>query len=47
VLLGLAAAWPTLRAVYAGHAHASTLGAQVAFAAVVLGGYLMIAVRSV
>ena len=47
VLLGLAAAWPTLQAVYAGHVHASTFGAQVAFAAVVLGGYLMIAVRSV
>ena len=47
VLLGLAAAWPTLRAVYAGHVHASTFGAQVAFAAVVLGGYLMITVRSV
>jgi hypothetical protein len=47
VLLGLVAAWPTLRAVYAGHVHASTFGAQVAFAAVVLGGYLMIAVRSV
>jgi len=27
--------------------HVSTFGAQVAFAAVVLGGYLMIAVRSV
>jgi hypothetical protein len=26
--------------------HASTFGAQVVFAAVVLGGYLMIAVRS-
>src|SRR4029077_11752509 len=46
VLLGLAAAWPTLRAVYAGHVHASTFGAQVVFAAVVLGGSLMLAVRS-
>ena len=46
VLLGLAAAWPTLRAVYAGHVHVSTFGAQVAFTAVVLGGYLMITVRS-
>ena len=46
VLLGLAAAWPTLRAVYAGHVHASTFGAQVVFATVMLGGYLMIAVRS-
>src|SRR5689334_21783849 len=46
-VLGLVAAWPTLRAVYAGHVHASTFGAQVVFAAVVLGGYLMLAVRSV
>jgi hypothetical protein len=46
VLLGLAAAWPTLRAVYADHVHASTFGAQVVLATVVLGGYLMIAVRS-
>jgi len=29
LLLGLVAAWPTLRAVYAGHVHASTFGAQV------------------
>src|SRR6476469_6378610 len=28
-LLGLVAAWPTLRAVYAGQVHASTFGAQV------------------
>ena len=47
LLLGLVAAWPTLRAVYAGHVHASTFGAQVVVAAVVLGGYLMLAVRSV
>jgi len=46
VLLGVVAAWPTLRAVYAGHVHASTFGAQVAVSAVVLGGYLMLAVRS-
>jgi hypothetical protein len=46
VLLGLVAAWPTLRAVYAGHVDASTFGAQVVVAAVVLGGYLMLAVRS-
>jgi hypothetical protein len=46
VLLGVAGAWPTLRAVYAGHVNASTFGAQVAVAAVVLGGYLMLAVRS-
>jgi len=47
LLLGLIAAWPTLRAVYAGHVHASTFGAQVVVAAVVLAGYLMLAVRSV
>ena len=47
LLLGLVAAWPTLRAVYAGHVHASTFGAQVVVAGVVLGGYLMLAVRSV
>ena len=47
VLLGLVAAWPTLRAVYAGHVDASTFVAQVVVAAVVLGGYLMLAVRSV
>ena len=46
VLLGVAGAWPTLRAVYAGHVNASTFGAQLAIAAVVLGGYLMLAVRS-
>ena len=46
VLPGLAAAWPALRAAYAGHVHASTFGAQLAAAAVVLGGYLMITVRS-
>jgi hypothetical protein len=46
VLLGLVATWPTLRAVYAGHVDASTFGAQVVVAAVVLGGYLMLAVRS-
>lgn len=46
VLLGVAGTWPTLRAVYAGHVDASTFGAQVIVAAVVLGGYLMLAVRS-
>jgi hypothetical protein len=45
-LLGVVAAWPTLRAVYAGHVQASTFGAQVAVSAVVLGGYLMLAARS-
>ena len=39
-------AWATLRAVYAGHVHASTFGAQVVVAAVVLGGWLALAVRS-
>jgi hypothetical protein len=47
VLLDVAAAWPTLWAVYAGHVEASTFGAQVVVAAVVLGGYLMLAARSV
>jgi hypothetical protein len=37
-LLGMVAAWPTLRAVYAGHVEASTFGAQVVVAAVMLGG---------
>jgi hypothetical protein len=46
VLLGVAGAWPTLRAVYAGHVDASTFVAQVVVAAVVLGGYLMLTVRS-
>ena len=35
-----------LRAVYAGHVEASTFGAQVVVAAVVLGGYVMLAARS-
>ena len=43
VLLGVAGTWPTLRAVYAGHVDASTFGAQVAVAVVVLGGYLVLA----
>ena len=46
VLLGVAGAWPTLRAVYADHVDASTFGAQVVVGAVVLGGYLMVAVRT-
>jgi hypothetical protein len=46
VLLGMAGAWPTLRAVYTGHVDASTFVAQVVVAAVVLGGYLMLTVRS-
>jgi len=43
----VAGAWPTLRAVYTGHVDASTFVAQVVVAAVVLGGYLMLTVRSV
>ena len=46
-LLGVAGAWPTLRAVSADHVEASTFGAQVVVAAVLLGGYLMLAARSV
>jgi len=46
VLLGLAGAYPTLRAVLAGHAHGSTFGAQAAVSAAVLGGYLVLAVRA-
>jgi hypothetical protein len=46
LLLGVAGAWPTLRAVYTGHVDASTFVAQVAVAAVVLAGYLMLTVRS-
>jgi len=46
VLLGLAGAYPTLRAVRAGQVHGSTFAAQLAFSAVVLGGYLVLALRS-
>ena len=46
VLLGLAGAYPTLRAVLTGQVHGSTLAAQLAVSAVVLGGYLMLAVRA-
>jgi hypothetical protein len=46
VLLGLAGAYPTLRAVVAGHAHASTFAAQLAVSAAVLGGYLILAARA-
>jgi len=47
VLLGAAGAYPALRAVFAGQLHGSTVLAQVAVSAIVLGGYLMLAVRSV
>jgi hypothetical protein len=46
VSLGLAGAYPMLRAVLAGQVHGSTLAAQLAASAVVLGGYLMRAVRA-
>jgi hypothetical protein len=42
VLLGGVACYPLLAAIHAGHAHPSTLTAQLAVSAVVLGGYLMI-----
>jgi hypothetical protein len=56
VLLGAAGAYPALRAVFAGQVHGGTVPAQtvpvqtvvaqVAVSAIVLGGYLMLAVRS-
>jgi len=46
VLLGLAGAYPALRAARAGHVHGSTVAAQLAVSAVVLGGYLVLAVRA-
>jgi hypothetical protein len=45
-LLGSAGAYPALRAVFAGQVHGGTVVAQVAVSAIVLGGYLMLAVRS-
>jgi hypothetical protein len=45
-LLGSVGAYPALRAVFSGQVHGSTVVAQVAVSAVVLSGYLMIAVRS-
>jgi hypothetical protein len=45
-LLGSAGAYPALRAVFGGQVHGGTVVAQVAVSAIVLGGYLMIAVRS-
>jgi Family of unknown function (DUF6297) len=46
VLLGLAGAYPMLKAVRAGQVHGSTLAAQLAVSAVVLGGYLLLARRA-
>jgi uncharacterized protein DUF6297 len=46
VLLGAAGAYPTLKAVHAGHIHASTFAAQVILSGVVLGGYLWVAASS-
>jgi Family of unknown function (DUF6297) len=45
VLLGAAGAFPALRGVFAGQVHGATVVAQVAVSAIVLGGYLMLAVR--
>jgi uncharacterized protein DUF6297 len=46
VLLGLAGAYPALRAVFTGRVPGGTFVAQVAASAVVLGGYLLLAVRA-
>jgi hypothetical protein len=46
VVVGLVGAFPTLRAVLAGHLHGSTFAAQLVFAAAVLGGYLWLAASS-
>jgi hypothetical protein len=46
VLLGLAGAYPALKAVHAGHVHPSTVAAQLVFSAAVLGGYLVLATFS-
>ncbi len=46
VLLGAAGAYPALRAAFAGQVHGGTVIAQVAVSAIVLGGYLMLAVRA-
>jgi hypothetical protein len=45
-LLGSVGAYPALRAVFSGEVHGGTVVAQVAVSAIVLGGYLMVAVRS-
>jgi hypothetical protein len=46
VLLGLAGAYPALKAVHTGQVHGSTVAAQLAFSAAVLGGYLWAAASS-
>jgi Family of unknown function (DUF6297) len=46
VLLGLAAAYPALKAVHAGQVHGSTVAAQLVFSAAVLGGYLVLTRRA-
>jgi Family of unknown function (DUF6297) len=46
VLLGVAGAYPALKAVRAGQVHGSTLAAQLVVSGVVLGGYLLLAVRA-
>jgi hypothetical protein len=46
VLLGVAGAYPTLKAVLAGQVHGSTFAAQLAVSGVVLGGYLLLTVRA-
>jgi len=43
VLVGLAGTYPALKAVTAGQVHASTVAAQLAISAAVLGGYLRLA----
>jgi hypothetical protein len=45
-LLGSVGAYPALRAVFGGQVHGGTMVAQAAVSAIVLGGYLMVAVRS-
>ena len=46
VLVGVAGAYPTLKAVLAGHVHGGTLAAQLAVSAVVLGVYLLLVASS-
>jgi hypothetical protein len=45
-LLGSVGAYPALRAVFSGQVHGVTMVGQVAVSAIVLGGYLMVAVRA-
>jgi hypothetical protein len=42
VVIGGAAGYPLLRAIHAGHAHPSTIAAQLAVSAIILGAYLML-----